>query len=114
MRRSVSDLAQVLNVTSSQLYAVSSSVDASMEFASFAESLGESLTFLIQPYWYTSYDTSFSLRPTTILFGCPLPDDLDHASIGQHAISKAFETILSSADKKHPRSLYKVICNAHK
>jgi len=49
-----------------------------------------------------------------MLFGCPLPDDLDGASIGQSAVNKAFETILSSAAKMHPNSLYKVICDAHK
>jgi hypothetical protein len=114
LRRSVSDLAQVLNVTSSQLCNVSSSVDASMESASFAERLDESFTSLIQPYRYTSYEISSPLRPTTMLFGCPLPDELDGASIGQRAVAKAFEMILSSAAKKHPQSLYQAICDAHK
>jgi hypothetical protein len=114
LRRSVSDLAQVLNVTSSQLCIVSSSVDASMESASFAERLEESVASLTQPYRYTSYESSSSLRPTTMLFGCPLPDDLDGASIGQRAVSTAFEMILSSAAKKHPGSLYQAICDAHK
>jgi len=85
-----------------------------MESASLAERLDESFTSLIQPHRYTSYDTSSSLRPTTMLFGFSLPDDLDDASIGQRAVSKAFETILSSAGKMYPTSLYKAICDAHK
>jgi len=85
-----------------------------MESASLAERLDESFTSLIQPHRYTSYNTSSSLQPTTMLFGCPLPDDLDDASIGQRAVSKAFETILSSAAKIHPDSLYEAICDAHK
>jgi len=85
-----------------------------MESASLAERLDESFTSLIRPYRYTSYEISSSLRPTTMLFGCPLPDDLDGASIGQRAVSQAFETILSSAAKMHPHSLYRVICNACK
>ena len=47
-----------------------------------------------------------------MLFGFPLPDDLDGASIGQRAVSNAFETILSSAAKMHPNSLYQAICDA--
>jgi len=85
-----------------------------MESASLAERLDEGFTSLIQPHRYTSYDTSSSLRPTTVLFGCPLPDDLDDASVGQCAVNKAFETILSSAAKMHPKSLYQAICDAHK
>ena len=92
-------------MTSSQLCNISSSVDASVESASFAERLDESLTSLIQPYRYTSYEISSSLRPTTMIFGCPLPDELDGASIGQRAVYNAFEMILSSAAKKHPESL---------
>jgi hypothetical protein len=49
-----------------------------------------------------------------MLFGCPLPDDLNGASIGQRAVDKAFEMILSSAGKMHPSSLYQAICDAHK
>ena len=49
-----------------------------------------------------------------MLFGCPLPDELDDSTIGQRAVSKAFEAILTSAAKKHPDSLYKAICDAHK
>ena len=49
-----------------------------------------------------------------MLFGCPLPDDLDGASIGQRAVAKAFEMILSSAAKMHPNTLYQAICEAHK
>jgi hypothetical protein len=49
-----------------------------------------------------------------MLFGCPLPDDLDGASIGQRAVSHAFEMILSSAAKMHPDSLYQAICDANK
>ena len=112
--RSVSDLAQVLNVTSSQLCIASSSVDASMESASFAESLGDSFTSLIQPYRYTSYETSSTLRPTTMLFGCPLPGELDDASIGQRAVDHAFKMILSSAAKMHPATLYYAIRHACK
>jgi len=48
-----------------------------------------------------------------MLFGCPLPDERDGASIGQRAVAEAFETILSSAASKHPQSLYKAICDAH-
>jgi len=81
-----------------------------MESASLAERLDESIPSLTQP----SYDTSSSLRPTTMLFGCPLPNYLDNASIGQRAVSKAFETILSSAAKVHPNLLYQAICDAHK
>jgi len=98
-------------VTSLQLCNVSSSVDASVESASFAERLDESFTSLIrftsliQPYRYTSYEISSSWRPTTMIFGCPLPDELDGASIGQRAVYNAFEMILSSAAKKHPESL---------
>ena len=112
LRRSVSDLAQVLNVTSSQLCIVSSSMDASKESASFAERLDGSFASLIQPYRYTSYEVSSSLRPTTMLFGCPLPDELDGASIGQRAVAKAFETIFSSAVIEHPESLYLAISSA--
>ena len=114
LRRSASDLAQVLNVTSSQLCTISSFVDASMESASFSERLEESFASLVQPYRYISFETSSSLQPTTMLFGCPLPDDLDSASIGQRAVHKAFEVILISAAKKHPRSLYQAICDAYK
>jgi hypothetical protein len=49
-----------------------------------------------------------------MIFGCPLPDDLNGASIGQRAVQKAFETILSSAAKMHPDSLYRAICDAHR
>ena len=101
-------------MTSSQLCIASSSVDASMESASLAEKLDEGFTASIQPYRYTSYETPSSLRPATMLFGCPLPDDLDGASIGQRAIFKAFEMILSSAAAKYPRSLYQAICGACK
>jgi hypothetical protein len=114
LRRYVSNLAQVLNVTSLHLCIASSSVDASMESAAFAERLEESFTSLTQPYRYTSYEISSSLRPTTMIFGCPLPDELDGASIGQRTVLKAFEIILSSAAKKHPQSLYQAICDAHK
>jgi len=85
-----------------------------MESTSFAERLDNSFTSLIQPYRYTGYDISSFLQPTTMLFGCPLPDDLDGASVGQRAVNKAFETILSSAAKMHPNSLYQAICDAHK
>jgi len=107
-------------VTSSQLCNVSSSVDASVESTSFAERLDESFdslirfTSLIQPYRYTSYEISSSLQPTTMLFGCPLPNELDGASIGQRAIFNAFEMILSSAAKKHPESFYEAMCDGHK
>jgi len=101
-------------VTSSQLCNVSSSMDASVESASFAERLDESLTSLIQPYRYTSYEISSSLRPTTMIFGCPLPDELDGASVGQRAVFNAFEMILSSATKNHPLSLYREIYYGHK
>ena len=101
-------------MTSSQLCIVSSSVDASMEATSFAERLDESLTSSIQPYRYTSYEISSSFRPTTILFGCPLPDELDDSRIGQRATSKAFEAILSSAAKMHSQTLYDAICDAYK
>jgi len=47
-----------------------------------------------------------------MLFGCPLPDELDGASIGQRAVFNAFEMILSSVAQKHPESLYRAICNA--
>jgi len=85
-----------------------------MESASLAERLDECFTSLIRPYRYTSYEISSSLRPTTMLFGFPLPDDLDGASIGQRAVSQAFGTILSSAAKMHPDSLYQAICDACK
>jgi hypothetical protein len=49
-----------------------------------------------------------------MLFGCPLPDGLDGASIGQRVVSHAFGTILSSAAKMHPDSLYQAICDANK
>ena len=93
-------------MTSSQLCNVSTSVDASVESAFFAERLDESFTSLIEPYRYTSYEVSSSLRPTTMIFGCPLPDELDGASIGQRAVFNAFEMILMSAAEKHPESLY--------
>src|SRR5258706_1784450 len=114
LQRSVSDLAQVLNVTSSQLCIVSSSTDASMESASFAERLDKSFTSVIRPCRYTSYEISSPLRPTTMLFGCPLPDELDGVSIGQHAVVEAFEMMLGSAAEKHPRSLYDAMCDVHK
>ena len=114
LRWSVSDLAQVLNVTSSRLCIASSSMDVSMESASFTERLDESFTSWIQPYRYTSYETSSPLRPTTMLFRCPLPDEFDGASLGQRAVVHAFETILSSAATMYPDSLYQAICDAHK
>jgi len=104
-------------VTSSQLCNASSSVDASVESASFAERLDDSFTSLIrftsliQPYRYTSYEISSSLRPTTMLFGCPLPDELDGASIGQRAVYNAFEMILSSAAKMG--SVWTAMCDGH-
>ena len=49
-----------------------------------------------------------------MLFGCPLPDDLDGASIGQRAVFQAFEMILSLVAAKYTRSLYQAICAAHK
>ena len=48
-----------------------------------------------------------------MLFGCPLPSDLDGASIGERAVLKAFEVILSSAANMHPKSLYGAMCDAH-
>jgi hypothetical protein len=48
-----------------------------------------------------------------MLFGCPLPEELDGASIGQCTVFNAFQMILSSAAKKHPESLYQAICDAH-
>ena len=114
LRHPISDLAQVLNVTSSQLCIVSSSMDASMESASFAERLDGSFISLGRPYSYTSYEISSPLRPITMLFGCPLPDELDGASTGQRAVANAFEMILSSAAVKHRQSLYEGICDAHK
>jgi len=99
-------------VTSSQLCNVSTSVDASVESAHFAERLDENFTSLIEPYRYTSYEVSSTLRPAIMLFGCPLPDELDGASIGQRAIFNAFETILMSAAEKHSNTLYTAICNA--
>ena len=114
MGRSVSDLAQVLNNTSSELCRALNSVDASAESTAFAGRLNESFASLIQPYRYTSYEISSSFRPTTMLFGCALPDDLGSASNGQRAVVKAFETILCSAAEKHPQSLYQAICDAHK
>jgi len=107
-------------VTSSQLCNVSSSVDASVESASFAERLDDSFTSLIRftsltrPYQYTSYEISSSLRPTTMIFGCPLPDELDGASIGQRAIYNAFEMILSSTIKKYSWCLFEAMYNGHK
>ena len=85
-----------------------------MESASFAERLEGSFASLIEPYRYTSYDISSPLRPTTMLFGCSLPDELNGASIGQRAVFRAFEMILSSAAKTFPQSLYEAICDAHK
>ena len=114
LRRSVSNLAQVLNVTSSQLCNASSSVDASMESATFTERLNGSFASLTQPHRYTCHEIFSSLRPTTMLFGCPLPDDLDSASAGQRAVYNAFEMIWRSAAEKYPQSLYKAICDAHK
>ena len=48
-----------------------------------------------------------------MLFGCPLPDKLDGASIGQRAVFNAFEMILSSTAEKLPYSLYGAICDAN-
>ena len=80
-----------------------------MESASFFEKLDESFTSLIQPYRYTSYDTSSLLRPTTMLFGCHLPDELDGASIGQRVVFNAFEAILTAATDYAPLDLYAAI-----
>ena len=113
LRRPVRDLAQVLNSTASQLISASNVVDASVESATFSEGLNECFTSLTQPYQYTSYEVSSDLRPTTMLFGCPLPDNFDVNSIGQRAVLKAFEVILSAAATKHPRSLFQAICDAH-
>ena len=49
-----------------------------------------------------------------MLIGCPLPDELDGASIGQRAVDNAFKAILSSAAKKYHTNLYDVMCDAHK
>ena len=106
-------------MTSSQLCNVSSTVDALVESAFFAERLDEGITSLIrftpfiQPYQYTSYEVSSTLRPTIMLFGCPLPDELDGVRIGQRAVFNAFEMILMSAAEKHPNSLYEAICDIH-
>jgi len=48
-----------------------------------------------------------------MIFGCPLPDELDGASIGQRAVYNAFEMILSSAAEKPPQYLYKAIFDGH-
>jgi len=48
-----------------------------------------------------------------MLFGCPLPDELDDASIGQRAVVKAFEMILSEAATEYPWSLYRAMCHKH-
>ena len=48
-----------------------------------------------------------------MIFSCPLPDELDGASIGQRAVDNAFKAILSSAAKMHPDNLYTVMCEAH-
>lgn len=48
-----------------------------------------------------------------MLFGCPLPDELYGASIGQRTVSKAFEAILSSA-ATDPQSFLEAIRDAHK
>ena len=47
-----------------------------------------------------------------MLFGCPLPDELDGASIGQRAVYNAFEMILGSTAKKHP--VWKAMCDGYK
>ena len=104
----------MLNNTAGELRLVSSSVDATIESTSFARRLGESFTSLVQPYRYKSYEIFSAYRPTTMLFGCPLPDDLDSSTIGERAVAKAFEAILSSAAKMHPASLYQAICDSHK
>ena len=49
-----------------------------------------------------------------MLFGRPLPDELDGASIGQLAVDNAFKAILRSAAKMRPQSLYEAICVSHK
>jgi len=49
-----------------------------------------------------------------MIFGCPLPDELDGASIGQLAVYNAFGMILSSATRKHPEALYKAIFDGYK
>jgi len=49
-----------------------------------------------------------------MLFGCPLPEELDSASIGQRAVYHAFEMILSSAAKQYPESLYEAMSDGHK
>jgi len=49
-----------------------------------------------------------------MIFGCPLPDELDGASIGQRAVYNAFEMILSSATENHPWSLYEAMYDGHK
>ena len=48
-----------------------------------------------------------------MLFGCPLPEELDGAGLGQCAVSQAFEALLKSAAEKHPRTLYREICDAY-
>ena len=49
-----------------------------------------------------------------MLFGCPLPDEFGDASIGQRAVSKAFEAILSSATTKDPQSFFDAMRDANK
>jgi len=49
-----------------------------------------------------------------MLFGCPLPDELDGASIGQRAVYNAFEVILSSAAENHAQSFSEAMCDGHK
>ena len=48
-----------------------------------------------------------------MLFGCPLPEELDGSSIGQRAVATAFETILSSAAVQDGQSLNGVIYGAY-
>jgi hypothetical protein len=49
-----------------------------------------------------------------MLFGCPLPEELDGASTGQRAVFNAFEVLLSSAAEKDPYFLYEALCDAYK
>jgi len=50
----------------------------------------------------------------TMIFGCPLPDVLNGASIGQRAVVNAFEMILSSTTDMNPRSFWTAMFDGHK
>jgi hypothetical protein len=104
-RFTFSDLAQVLNLPASQLCLAVSDFNAPADVANFCDAFERGLTSLKFPYGYKSAKFPTSLRPTSMLFGCSLPDELETDSRGQLAVFNALETIFDFACAQQPSNL---------